>query len=87
LILRGPAPGTPGIFFGMTRVFKVHSGCRLLLSGETEASSAGTQLVEGYQAFEGDNLHFLVHTGPSVRSEASERPVGNSIDRRNAARF
>ncbi len=47
LILRGPAPGTPGIFFGMTRVFKVLLGGRLLLSGETEASSAGTQLVEG----------------------------------------
>ena len=44
---RGPAPDTPGICFGMTRVFKVLLVGRLLLSGETEANSAGTQLVEG----------------------------------------
>ena len=45
--LVGGQPPNPRDFFGMTRVFKDLFCCSFLLSGETEASSAGTQLVEG----------------------------------------
>ncbi len=46
-IRSGAGPRTPGIFLGMTRVFKEVFCCTVSLSGETEAGPAGTQPVEG----------------------------------------